>query len=252
MNLSFDELYSFLEEKTHLYNRPDFIKDDPVQIPHSFSLKQDIEISGLFAATLAWGKRIIIINSSKKLMQLMDNQPYDFVMNHSHNDLKVFKNFKHRTYNPDDVIFFVKGLRSIYKQYESLESAFIGNEPFEGIFNFRTKMMQTTHEYRSEKHLSNPAKGSAAKRLNMFLRWMVRKDNSGVDFGIWNVYSPTQLYIPLDVHSGRVARRLGLLHRKQNDKKAVEELTKNLKLFDNNDPVKYDYALFGLGVFENF
>ncbi|HXK82473.1 MAG TPA: TIGR02757 family protein [Bacteroidales bacterium] len=252
MNLSFDDLKNFLEEKTDLYNRQDFIKDDPIQIPHSFSLKQDIEISGLLAATLAWGKRIIIINSSRKLMQLMDNQPYDFVMNHSYNDLKVFKNFKHRTYNSNDVIFFIKGLKSIYHEYNSLENAFAGNEPYVGIINFRTKMMQTAHEYRSEKHISNPAKGSAAKRLNMFLRWMVRKDKSNVDFGIWNNYKPSQLYIPLDVHSGRVARELGLLKRKQNDKKAVEELTAKLRVFDSNDPVKYDYALFGLGVFENF
>lgn len=254
--MNFEELKEFLDEKAQLYNNLDFIESDPIQIPHRFSQKEDIEIAGFLAATLAWGNRKMIINKTSELMDRMGNSPYDFVMNYSENEFEKIESFKHRTLNSVDMDFYIRSLRNIYQNHGGLESVFsfskADEDSFSAIENFRTKFLEIPHENRSQKHLSSPAKGSAAKRINMFLRWMVRKDNQDVDFGIWNSISPSQLVCPLDVHSGNVARHLGILTRKQSDWKAAMELHQKLKEFDPNDPTKYDYALFGLGVFEKF
>jgi len=256
MNLS--ELKDFLDEKVEKYNTPQFIDEDPIQIPHSFSLKEDIEISGFLAATIAWGKRGMIIKNARQMCDLMGNSPYDFVMNASDNDLEELNTFKHRTFNGHDFVFFVRGLRHLYKNCGGLENSFVfGLDNFDvsiknQIVNFRRNMLQAPHLERSEKHISSPDKGSAAKRINMYLRWMCRQDNKGVDFGIWKSISPSLLKCPLDVHTGNVARKLGLLTRKQNDWKAIEELGVHLSAFDEEDPVKYDFALFGLGIYEGF
>lgn len=254
MNIS--ELKAFLDEKVKQYNRADFIESDPIQIPHRFSRKEDIEISALLTALLSWGNRKMIIAKADDLMERMGNSPYDFVMNYSEKQLHKTEDFKHRTFNGVDLDFLLRALRNIYLNHKGLEQVFHFDEKDEdslnAIENFRTILLETPHEIRSEKHLSSPAKGSAAKRLNMFLRWMVRNDKQGVDFGIWKNISAAQLVCPLDVHSGNTARKLGLLKRKQNDWKAAVELNSNLKKINPVDPVSYDYALFGLGVFENF
>src|SRR5690554_822886 len=247
-----NELFDFLEEKVDLYNHPNFIESDPIQIPHQFSLKQDVEISGFLAASIAWGNRKMIIRNAQKMMELMGGTPYDFVMNHTDNDLERLQNFVHRTFNSDDFVGFVKGLKNVNLQYDSLENIFNRHEDLQlSIHHFKNDFFDGTHLPRTEKHISDPLKGSAAKRINMFLRWMVRNDQR-VDFGIWESISPAQLSCPLDVHSGNVARKLGLLIRKKNDAKALQELDLNLRKLDPNDPVKYDFALFGLGVFEGF
>lgn len=250
------ELKEFLDEKVDLYNRPDFIESDPIQIPHRFSLKEDIEIAGFLAATLAWGNRKMIINSANKLINLMGNAPYDFVMSHSETDLERLDNFVHRTFNAADAKTFVRALKNIYQNHHGLEAVFNQNAENHrlqnNIHNFRNLFFEIKHEARTQKHISDPLKNSAAKRINMYLRWMVRDDERGVDLGIWESISPTQLSCPLDVHSGNVARKLGLLTRKQNDFQALEELDANLRKLDATDPVKYDFALFGLGVFEGF
>ena len=253
--LTREELFEFLESKYDIYNRPGFIEDDPVSIPHNFTIKEDIEISGFLAATIAWGNRKMILRNANRLMQMMDYSPYDFIMNFSESDLKPFESFVHRTFNGTDCIYFLKAMRYIYTEKGGLEKAFLlkGNSDMrELIFHFRTAFFEPEHPVRTEKHVANPMKGSSAKRINMFLRWMVRDDGRGVDFGIWKSIKPSQLYCPLDVHSGNIARRLGLLTRKQNDWKAVAELTGNLREFDREDPVKYDFSLFGLGVNEKF
>nr|WP_262918648.1 TIGR02757 family protein [Flavobacterium sp. HXWNR70] len=244
----------FLDEKVAQYNHPDFIESDPIQIPHSFSVKEDIEIAGFLAATIAWGNRKMIIGNAQKMMNLMGNSPYDFVMSHSEAQLESLKNFVHRTFNGQDFITFIKGLKHIYQNHNGLETIFSRETPNlqQTISEFKQLFFEIPHAPRTEKHLSDPLNGSAAKRINMYLRWMVRNDNKGVDLGIWNSLSPAQLSCPLDVHSGNVARKLGLLTRKQNDAKALAELDHNLRLLDPNDPVKYDFALFGLGVFEGF
>jgi uncharacterized protein (TIGR02757 family) len=244
----------FLDEKYHQYNNRSFIENDPVRIPHLFSKKEDREIAGFLAATIAWGNRKSIINNSIKLMNLMDNAPGEFVLHHSPKDLKRFETFVHRTFNGKDCLFFLRSLKNIYRYHGGLESAFGGLSDGPGfgikqnIVNFRNRFLETAHLPRSEKHLSNPSQKSSAKRLCMFLRWMVRKDKKGVDFGIWRNISPAQLCLPLDVHTGNVSRSLGLLTRKQNDWQAVEEITSVLRKLDSKDPVKYDFALFGLGV----
>ena len=251
------ELKFFLDEQANHFNRPSFIEHDPVSIPHLFSKKEDIEISGFLTATIAWGQRISILKNARHLMQLMDDAPYDFVRNFSNADLKPFKKFVHRTFNATDCTYFMVGLQHIYQSHDGLENAFANgiekndSDHSNAIAFCRTNFFQLPHQKRTEKHFSNPHEGSAAKRINMFLRWMVRKDNHGVDFGIWKKLSPALLSCPLDVHSGRVARELGLLKRKQNDWKAVVELTNNLKMMDPVDPVKYDFALFGIGVTSN-
>ena len=211
-----------------------------------------MEISAFLSAIIAWGQRPTIIRNANELMRRMDFSPRDFILNHSKRDLRQFKNFKHRTFNYIDLEFFLKSLKNIYKRNKSLEDTFKGKTAKESICNFRKTFFSISHPARTRKHISNPETNSSAKRLNMFLRWMVRKDNRGVDFGIWKNISPKNLMCPLDVHSGNVARKLGLLTRKQNDWQSVEELTSRLKEFDSKDPVKYDFALFGLGVFEKF
>lgn len=254
--MNFTELKDFLDEKVLLYNQLNFIESDPIQIPHRFELKEDIEISAFFSATFAWGNRKMIINKLNDLMNRMGNSPFDFVMNYSDGEFEKIESFKHRTLNSIDLDFYLKSLRNIYEQHHGLENAFQfrkeETDSFHAIERFRKLFLEIPHEIRSEKHLSSPAKNSAAKRLNMFLRWMVRFDNQGVDFGIWKNISPSQLVCPLDVHSGNVARKLGILTRTQNDWKAASELNLSLKKFDSEDPVKYDFALFGLGVFDGF
>lgn len=251
-----NELQSFLDEKVDLYNNPKFIESDPIQIPHSFSLKEDIEIAGFLSATIAWGNRKMIIKNAQKMMDLMGNSPYDFVLNHQEHHLETIENFVHRTFNGKDLIGFIKGLQHIYQNHGGLESVFARNQESDSmqksISEFKKLFFEIEHQNRTQKHISDPMNNSAAKRINMFLRWMVRNDNKGVDFGIWKSISPSALSCPLDVHSGNVARKLGLLARKQNDGKALAELDTQLRLLDKNDPVKYDFALFGLGVFEQF
>lgn len=254
---SFPELKDFLDEKYDLYNRESFITTDPIQIPRTFTKKEDIEIAGFLSASIAWGQRPTIIRNAKWLMDRMDQQPLDFILNAKESDLDVFKEFKHRTFNGDDCIFFLKSLQNIYKNHGGLEDVFakgIGESSSikEGLAYFRKIFFEPEHLDRSEKHISNVLKKSAAKRLNMYLRWMVRKDDRAVDFGLWNKINAADLYLPLDVHTGNIGRKLGLLTRKQNDWQAVEEITANLRKLDPKDPIKYDYALFGLGAFEKF
>lgn len=250
------ELKDFLDSKVEQYNNPKFIESDPIQIPHQFTLKEDIEISGFLTATISWGNRKSIINNAKRLMLLLDNSPYDFVMNHQENDLEKLKPFVHRTFNGDDCIQFIKSLQHIYKNHDGLENLFgksaHKNSMQSSISEFKRTFFEIDHLPRTQKHVSDPLRNSAAKRINMFLRWMVRTDNTGVDFGIWKSLSPALLSCPLDVHSGNVARKLNLLKRKQNDGKALLELDFSLRKLDATDPVKYDFALFGLGVFEGF
>jgi len=248
------ELKEFLDEKVILYNNPDFITDDPVQIPHLYSLKEDIEIAGFLSATIAWGNRKMIIKNAHKMMDLMGNSPYDFVLNHSENNLENLNDFVHRTFNGVDFMTFVKSLKNIYTNHGGLEAIFATNEYSvqQRISNFKKVFFEIEHPSRTEKHISDPLKGSAAKRINMYLRWMVRQDNAGVDLGIWKSISPSELSCPLDVHSGNMARKLGILTRKQNDGKALLELDTALRDFDPTDPVKYDFALFGLGAIEKF
>lgn len=254
--MTFSELKEFLDSKATQYNNPKFITTDPIQIPHHFSQKEDIEIAGFLTATIAWGNRKSIISNAKKMMQLLHNSPHDFVINHSEKDVESLLQFVHRTFNGQDLIQFIKSLQHIYKNHGGLEYVFAKNaQPTslqKSISAFKQSFFEIEHLPRTQKHVSDPLKNSAAKRINMFLRWMVRQDNSGVDFGIWPSLSPSQLSCPLDVHSGNVARKLGLLTRKQNDAKALAELDLNLRKLDEKDPVKYDFALFGLGVFEKF
>ena len=250
------ELKEFLDEKVMLYNNPSFIESDPIQIPHLFSKKEDIEISGFLTAIISWGNRKMIIRNALKMMELLDNAPYDFIINHQKSDLKPFKNFVHRTFNSEDLYQFIKSLEHLYKKHQGLEKtlAIIGEKTtyIEAIHNLKKIFFEIPHLQRTKKHISDPLKNSAAKRINMFLRWMVRNDQTGVDFGIWKTHNAANLSCPLDVHSGNVARKLALLSRKQNDWKAVTELDTNLRKLDHEDPVKYDFALFGLGVFEKF
>lgn len=250
------DLKEFLDLKVSQYNNPKFIESDPIQIPHTFTKKEDIEISGFLTATISWGNRKSIINNANRLMLLLDNAPYDFVLNHKETDLEKLKSFVHRTFNGDDCIQFIKCLRSIYENHNGLEavfSKFVEKDSLQkSISEFKRIFFEIEHVTRTQKHVSDPLKNSAAKRLNMMLRWFIRNDNAGVDFGIWKSLYPSQLSCPLDVHSGNVARKLGLLKRKQNDAKALKELDINLRNLDPLDPVKYDFALFGLGAFENF
>ena len=260
ISLKPSELKEFLDEKYDQYNRLNFIESDPISIPHQFTKKEDIELAGFLTATIAWGQRVTIINNANKLIKLMDGSPHEFVINAKDKDFKRFADFKHRTFNGIDTAFFMKSLQNIYKKHDGLQNAF-GFSPtnsnkkeidtLTAITNFRQIFFSIPYPERTSKHISNPSKNSSSKRLCMYLRWMVRNDKRKVDFGIWKV--PTSILMcPLDVHSGNVARKLGLLNRTQNDWKAVEELTNNLKKLDNVDPIKYDFALFGLGVFEGF
>lgn len=250
------ELKEFLDEKAEQYERPKFIVDDPIKIPHQFTKKEDIEISGFLTATIAWGNRKSIINNSSRLMGLLDNSPYDFIFNHQESDLDRLANFVHRTFNGIDLQFFIQSLKNIYQNHDGLEGIFTKYQEQDclqaAISKFKTLFFELAHQQRTQKHVSDPLKGSAAKRINMFLRWMVRPAAKQVDFGLWKGISPAKLSCPLDVHTGNVARKLGLLKRKQNDAKTLAELDKYLRKLDAKDPVKYDYALFGLGVFEKF
>jgi uncharacterized protein (TIGR02757 family) len=255
-----NELKQFFDEKVARYNRPSFIKADPICIPHRFSKKQDIEISALFAAVFAWGNRTTIINKSHELLSLMDNAPYDFCLQHTDADLKKLQHFKHRTFNATDLLYFIEFLKHHYTHYKSLEDAFLQCKP-QPKENFIETALIHFHNYffslehvpgRTKKHISTPYKGSTCKRLNMFLRWMVRNDKAGVDFGIWKKISPAQLVCPIDLHVARVAKRFQLLDRKQVDWQAALELTAWLRTLDPLDPVKYDFALFGLGVIEKY
>lgn len=287
MYLPHDQLKEFLDRKVAQYNVPDFIADDPVCIPHRFTRKQDIEIMGFFAAILAWGQRKTIINKCTELAQRMGGAPYEFISNHGEVDLKQLLGFKHRTFNDTDLLYFVRFLRHHYRHYQSLENAFLPAAASNGEFrmeymekhyavapevelasaacygheliprfdveaalnHFQTYFFSLDdYPVRTRKHISSPRRNSACKRLNMFLRWMVRTDNRGVDFGLWKRLSPAQLICPCDVHVERVARKLGLITRKQSDWKTALELTGQLRRLDASDPVKYDFALFGLGI----
>ncbi|MES2830113.1 MAG: TIGR02757 family protein [Bacteroidota bacterium] len=255
--MEFLELKDFLDAKVAQYNQPGFIKNDPICIPHGFKKPQDIEIAAFFAAILAWGQRKTIINKCNELFLRMDNDPHNFMLQHSDHDLKGLLGFKHRTFNDTDLLYFVSFFHQHYSNYPSLEYAFLppdGIATTESVLNhFRTYFFSLPDSpQRTVKHVSSPAQKSTCKRLNMFLRWMVRKDNNGVDFGLWNNIKPSQLICPCDVHVDRVGRRLGLISRKQTDWQTAVELTKELSRFDPVDPVKYDFALFGLGVEEKF
>lgn len=249
------ELKEFLDKKVEQYNVPDFIPLDPIKIPHQFSDKKDIEIAGFLTATIAWGNRKSILNNANKMMQLLDNSPADFIKNFEEADLKSITNFVHRTFNSEDLKTFLRALQRFENEYGGLEFAFAkaltsSTNLLEAISLFKHDFFQIEHLNRTQKHVSDPMKGSAAKRILMFLRWMVRKDNAGVDLGIWNEIQARDLYLPLDVHTGNISRQLNLLTRKQNDAKSVIEITNALRKFDPTDPIKYDFALFGLGVFK--
>ena len=256
------ELRDFLEKKVLEYNHPSFIATDPVSVPHRFSKKQDIEIAGLFASIFAWGNRTTIIQKSNELMRAMDDDPYNFIRNHRVTDLKRFLKFKHRTFNATDLLYFIQYLRSHYLLSDSLETAFLpplenmngGNEFIKNALSiFYTRFFSLENApYRTQKHIATPEKNSACKRLNMYLRWMVRKDKRGVDFGIWRKISTADLICPVDLHVARVARGFGLINRKQTDWETAMELTLALREMDKRDPVKYDFALFGLGVMEKY
>ena len=261
-------LKKFLDRKVDEYNQPSFIKSDPICIPHLFSKKQDIEVAGFFAAIFSWGNRTTIINKSRELMQLMDNAPHQFCLNHDLLDLKRLMGFKHRTFNTTDLLYFIEFLKHHYSKNKSLETAFFNDHTLlkegaevspkggnlEGALNYFYNYFFSLKDSpaRTAKHIASPQKRSSCKRLNMYLRWMVRRDKYGVDFGIWKKISPAQLICPIDVHVARVARHFGLLDRKATDWQAALELTANLSSLDKDDPVKYDFALFGLGVMEKF
>ncbi len=254
-----EKLVAFLNQKVKLYNRPSFIAADPICVPHRFSIKQDIEIAGFFASIFAWGNRTTIINKTTELMGLMDNAPHQFCLNHSDKDLKTLLSFKHRTFNATDLLYFVSFFKMHYAAHPSLETAFtMGMEKADedvenGLNHFYTYFFSLADvPKRSLKHIACPMKNSACKRINMYLRWMVRRDKCGVDFGIWKNISPAQLIIPLDVHVARVARSFNLLQRKQTDWLAAKELTERMKQLNSKDPAVYDFALFALGVLEKF
>lgn len=247
------EIKEILEELHDRFNRKGFIENDPISIPHRFSLKEDIEVAGFLSATLAWGQRSQIVLKANKLMELMENTPFDFVVNAGEKELMGLDKFYYRTFQSADAKFFISTLQIIYKEYEGLEHLFSDAYQKEGNVDSGLKRLftifeKTPHEKRSIKHIASIAKGSSAKRLNMFLRWMVRKDKRGVDFGLWNNIPMSALYLPLDVHTGRTARELKLLTRRQNDWKSVVEVTNNLREMDPDDPIKYDFALFGAGI----
>ncbi|MBS1916394.1 MAG: TIGR02757 family protein [Bacteroidetes bacterium] len=254
-----EELKIFLDKKVDEYNQPFFIKDDPISVPHRFSKKQDIEIAGFFSAIFAWGNRTTIIKKTEELLSLMDNAPYNFCLHHSDEELKRLLQFKHRTFNPTDLLYFVEFFKSHYSNNNSLETAFTKwmdkhdkttEQALNGFYNYFFQLADAP--LRTRKHIAAPQKNSSCKRLNMFLRWMVRKDNKGVDFGIWKKISPSQLICPIDLHVARVVKKFGLLERNQTDWNAALELTAHLRTLDNSDPVKYDFALFGLGAVERF
>ncbi|HKZ36432.1 MAG TPA: TIGR02757 family protein [Chryseolinea sp.] len=251
------ELKAFLDQKADLYNRPEFISSDPISIPHAYKKKQDIEIAGLFAAVLAWGQRVTIIRKCKELLARMDNDPYHFIVHHTEGDLKPMQEFKHRTFNATDTLYFIAFLKWYYSNHLSLEDAFkvsAQDETIEeGLINFHNQFFSLDdHPHRTKKHIATPQRKSTCKRLNMYLRWMVRSDNKGVDFGLWKSISPSQLVCPCDLHVDRVSRKLKLIKRKPTDWQTALELTSHLRKLDVSDPVRYDFALFGLGIEEGW
>ncbi len=249
MNYSFENIRELLENSYNKYCTKDFILNDPISIPHKFSKKEDIEIIAFLVASIAWGNRKMIIKNGNILIDLLENSPFDFINYHSDKEINSIKKFVHRTFNNDDLIYFIKSLKNIYKNHNGLEGLLTKTDNvYNNFANFYNVFFSIGEQERTKRQLANVSKGSAAKRLNMFMRWMVRKDNDAVDFGLWKNFSPANLYMPLDVHSGNVSRKLGLLSIKQDNWNAVVELTENLKKFDKEDPVKYDFALFGLGV----
>lgn len=254
MNLT--DLKEFLDSKVCQYNTLDFIEPDPISVPHRYTLKEDIEIAGFLAASIAWGNRKMITKNGHRMVELMGNSPYDFVMNHNDYQLEKLDGFVHRTFNPTDFKHFIKALQHIYTNRNGLEGIFNAHQTDDSlqpaICALYQAFFEIPHQPRTRKHISNPDGGSVSKRINMYLRWLIRQDNAGVDFGIWKNISPSKLSCPLDVHSGNVARKLGIITRNSNDKKALEELDIALRSLDKNDPVKYDFALFGLGIFEGF
>lgn len=252
--MSPSDIKAFLDEKAEQYEHTDFIETDPISLPHLFSKKEDIEIVGFIVSTIAWGQRKTIISNGHRIIEKMDMAPFDFISSFEELDLMIFDDFKHRTFNETDIKFFLKSLKNIYSNHGGLENAFSKSPTNmqENIFKFREIFFSIEGENRTQKHVSNTNKGSSAKRINMYLRWMVRSARKGVDFGIWKGIDPASLMLPLDVHTGNVGRKLGLLSRKQNDWKSVEEISNTLREFDRNDPMKYDFALFGLGAFEKF
>jgi len=256
LKLTKSDLKEFLDEKVELYNRPAFVETDPIHIPHQFTKKADIEIAGFLTATIAWGNRKMILRNAIRMMELMNYEPFEFIMNSGEYDLEKLEGFVHRTFNSTDFVYFLKALQHIYRNKGGLEAIFnryAGSDSLQpAIHEFHNLFFELPHEKRTERHVSDPSKGSAAKKLNLFLRWMVRNDNKGVDFGLWKTISPSKLSCPIDIHSGRVARKLGLLNHTCNDSKAVEELDNNLRKLDSKDPAKYDFALFGLAVFEGY
>ena len=249
-------LKGFLDEKMEEFNRPIFVETDPIQVAKQFSEKENIEIAGFLTATISWGKRAAIIKNAIYLMELLGNQPHDFVLNASENDLQCVQKFIHRTFNGDDLVYFIRSLRNIYRNHGGLQKVVekgykVQNSVYGALDYFHNVFFELSGE-RTRKHISNVKKGASAKRLNMYLRWMCREDKAGVDFGLWKGIPASALMLPLDVHTGNVGRKLGLLQRRSNDWEAVEEITASLRTFDPKDPVKYDFALFGLGVFEKF
>ncbi len=245
-------LKELLDEAYDRLATPSFITNDPLSIPHSFSKREDIEISGFLTATIAWGQRRTIITNAWRLMRLMDEAPHDFIMEASASDLSRLDHFVHRTFNGQDARQFVLSLRQLYRRHDGLENAFLLNGELRdmgsAIALFKERFFHGARSQRTLKHVADPSRGSHAKRINMFLRWMVRPSERGVDLGIWKRMTPAMLHVPLDVHTGRVARELGLLKRTQDDWKSVIELTEQLRKLDHEDPIKYDIALFGLGV----
>lgn len=252
-----EELNDTLNSLAEKYNNLSFIEEDPISIPHIFTTREDIEISGFLAATIAWGNRRSIVKNGNRMMDLMGNEPHRFIMESSAVEKEQLGNFVHRTFNSDDFAYFLNSLSNIYKNKggigEFFETQYQETKDIRLVINrFRDLFFELPHPQRVEKHLSSIAKGAACKRVNMYLRWMVRNDDKGVDFGLWKTIPASALYLPLDVHSATVGRGLGLLERKQNDWRSVEEITENLRRFDPTDPVKYDYALFGVGVNHDF
>lgn len=248
------DLKEFLDEKVALYLKPNFISEDPISIPHQFTKKEDIEIAAFLSATIAWGRRPMILKNAAKMIQIMDHSPHDFILNASNTEILKSLDFCHRTFQGIDFQTFIYALRNIYQNHNGLEACFYTEKEdmSEGISNFKQTFFSIEHLQRTQKHVSDPLKGSASKRLIMFLRWMVRPNNKGVDFGIWKSLNPSQLSCPLDVHTANVGRKLGLITRKANDWKTVKELDVHLRSFCKEDPAKYDFALFGLGVYEKF
>tara|TARA_B100000795_G_scaffold230242_1_gene187621 strand:- start:301 stop:1059 length:759 start_codon:yes stop_codon:yes gene_type:complete len=248
------ELKEFLDEKVALYLKPNFVVEDPIAIPHQFSKKEDVEIAAFLTATIAWGRRPMILKNAQEMMRIMDHSPHEFILNANNKEIEQSLNFCHRTFQGVDLQTFIYALRNIYQNHNGLEACFHTEKEdmSAGISSFKQTFFSINHLSRTQKHVSDPLKGSASKRLIMFLRWMVRSNNEGVDFGIWKTLNPSQLSCPLDVHTANVARKLGLITRKANDWKTVKELDIHLRSFCKEDPSKYDFALFGLGVYEKF